>query len=68
VFIVVDFFFFFAGGGDVSLPRDLCWFILGWLGEYHVTLGAYLFGLPNVSQAGLELVSGGGSSPPIFSV
>jgi hypothetical protein len=30
-------------------------------------LGAYLFGLLNVSQAGLELVSGG-SSPPVFSV
>jgi hypothetical protein len=30
-------------------------------------LGAHLFGLLNVSQAGLELVSGGGSSP-VFSV
>jgi hypothetical protein len=29
-------------------------------------LGAYLFGLPNVSQAGLKLATGGGSSPPVF--
>jgi hypothetical protein len=24
--------------------------------------------MPNVSQAGLELVSGGGGNPPVFSV
>jgi hypothetical protein len=41
----------------------------GWLGEYHMVLGAHLFSLLNVSQAVLELVSGGGGgSPPIFSV
>jgi hypothetical protein len=31
-------------------------------------LGAHLFGLLNVSQAGLELVSGGDGSPPVFSL
>jgi hypothetical protein len=31
-------------------------------------LGAQLFGLKNVSQADLELVSGGGSSLSVFSV
>jgi hypothetical protein len=36
--------------------------------EYHVMLGAHLFGLPNVSQADLELVASHGSSPPVFSV
>jgi hypothetical protein len=37
-------------------------------GEYLMMLGAHLFGLPNVSQAGLELVFGSGGSPPVFSV
>jgi hypothetical protein len=49
----------------VSLPKGLCWFIPG------VARGipsAHLFGMPNVSQAGLELVSGGGGNPPVFSV
>jgi hypothetical protein len=49
---VVNFF----GVGIVSLPRgcaDLSW---GWLGEFHVTHGAHLFGLLNVLQAGLEPV------------
>jgi hypothetical protein len=40
----------------------------GWQGEYRVLLGAHLFGLSNVSQAGLELVAGGGGTPPVFSV
>jgi hypothetical protein len=31
-------------------------------------LGAHLFGLLNVSQAGLELVFGDGINPPVFSV
>jgi hypothetical protein len=31
-------------------------------------LVAHLFGLLNVSQAGLMLVSGSGSSSPVFSV
>jgi hypothetical protein len=39
-----------------------------WLGEYHIMLGAHLFDLLNVSQAGLEPVTGGGGSPPVFSV
>jgi hypothetical protein len=46
-------FNFFLWG--VSLPRGYAGLSQGWLGEYHVMLGAHLFGLPNVSQAGLEL-------------
>jgi hypothetical protein len=64
-FIVYSDFFFVdvsvCPGGYAGLPQR-------WLGEYCMTLGAHLFGLPNVSQAGLELVSGGGGSPPVFSV
>jgi hypothetical protein len=48
-------------GDDTGLSQ-------GWLGEYHVMLGAHLFGLPNVSQAGLKLASGSVGSPPVFSV
>jgi hypothetical protein len=33
-----------------------------------MVLGAHLFGLLNVSQAGLLLASGGGGSLPVFSV
>jgi hypothetical protein len=33
-----------------------------------VIFGAELFGLPNVSQAGLEPASGGSGSPPVFLV
>jgi hypothetical protein len=40
----------------------------GGFGENCVMLGAHLFGLPNVSQAGLEPVAGGGISFPVFSV
>jgi hypothetical protein len=47
---IVHFFFFCKEG--LSQPRVLCWFIPGVAGEYHVTLGTHLFGLPNVSQAG----------------
>jgi hypothetical protein len=39
----------------------------GWE-KYHVMLEAHLFCLLNLSQAGLELVAGGSSSPPVFSV
>jgi hypothetical protein len=66
LFIVQFCFFLFCRG--ICLPRGLCWFIPGWLGEYHVMLGAHLFGLPNVSQAGLEPVAGNSRSPPVFSV
>jgi hypothetical protein len=31
-------------------------------------LGTHLFGLLKISQAGLELATGGSSSPPVFSV
>jgi hypothetical protein len=31
-------------------------------------LGTHLFGLPNVSQVGLELAFGGSNSPLFFSV
>jgi hypothetical protein len=64
---VVQFLFFFflwgsvCAGGYAGLSQ-------GWLGEYHVMLGAHLFGLLNISQAGLELAAGGGGSPPVLSV
>jgi hypothetical protein len=53
-------YLFILPGGYAGLSQ-------GWLGEYHVMLGTHLFGLPNVSQAGLELVSAGTGSPPVFS-
>jgi hypothetical protein len=46
--------FFFVGG--FFLPTGFAGLSQEWLGEYHVTLGAHLFGLLNVSQAGLEPV------------
>jgi hypothetical protein len=45
-------FQFFWGG--VNLPRGCARLSQGWLEEFHVTCGAQLFGLLNVSQAGLE--------------
>jgi hypothetical protein len=33
-----------------------------------VTIGAQLFGLQNVFQTGLELVSGSSRIPPVFSM
>jgi hypothetical protein len=36
-----------------GIPHDAC---------------AHLFGLLNISQKGLELMSGGSGSPPVFSV
>jgi hypothetical protein len=38
------------------------------LREYQMMLGAHLFGMPNVSQAGLKLASGSSGRPPVFSV
>jgi hypothetical protein len=52
----------------ISFPRCYARLSQGWLGEYHEMFGTHLFGLVNVSQAGLELVSGGEGSPPVFSV
>jgi hypothetical protein len=54
-------------GGSVC-PVGYAGLSQGWLGQYHIMLGAHLFGLPNVSQAGLKLASGGGRCPPVFSV
>jgi hypothetical protein len=51
------FFGFFAGCGSVC-PGSYAGLFQGLLGEYHVTLGTHLCGMPNVSLAGLELVSG----------
>jgi hypothetical protein len=60
---------FFCEGGVVSLPRGYAGLSQGWLGKYCIMPDAHLFSLLNVSQAVLELVSGGGGgSPPIFSV
>jgi hypothetical protein len=41
----------FLGGRQSAQEAGLSW---EWLGEFHVMHGAHLFGLPNVSQAGLE--------------
>jgi hypothetical protein len=65
-FLVYCTFFFFCMGfstasGYASLSQ-------GWLGEYHVILGAYLFGLLNVSQAGLEVASGSAAAICFLSV
>jgi hypothetical protein len=54
--------------GVVSLPRGLCWFISGVGGGILYNTWCSPVGLLNVSQAGLEQVSGGGGSPPVFSV
>jgi hypothetical protein len=35
-------FMVFWQGSGVSLSIGLCWFILGWLWEYHLRLGAHL--------------------------
>jgi hypothetical protein len=43
----------FFGGGMSVCPGGYAGLSQGWLGEYHVTLHAHLFGLPNISQAGL---------------
>jgi hypothetical protein len=40
-------------GGSVC-PGDCAGLSQGWLGELRMTLGTHLFGLPNVSHAGLE--------------
>jgi hypothetical protein len=61
---IVQFFLCF---GRVSVCTGALWFTPGWLGERHMMLGAHLFGLLNVSHAGLELAVGG-SSPSVFSV
>jgi hypothetical protein len=47
------FFFFFAGWS--ACPVGYADLSEGWLGKYHVMFGAHLFGLLNVSWAGLEL-------------
>jgi hypothetical protein len=58
------FGFFFAWEGSVS-PGGYVGLSQGWLGEYCVALGAYLFGLLNVSQERLETGSGG-TEPSCF--
>jgi hypothetical protein len=54
--LLFSFLGFFCG---ISLSRELCWFIQGWLCEYRVILICSPVGLPDVSQASLEPVSGG---------
>jgi hypothetical protein len=46
-------FFFFAGRGGQSV-QGLCWFIPGWVWEYHMLLICPPVGLLDVSQAGSE--------------
>jgi hypothetical protein len=62
---IVQFFFFV---GWSVCPEGYADLSQVWLGEYCMMLGAQLFGLPNVSHAGLELVAGGGESTPVLSV
>jgi hypothetical protein len=57
----------FLGGRSVC-PGSYASLSQGWLGEYCVMLDAHLFGMLNVSQAGLEQASGSGGSPPVFLV
>jgi hypothetical protein len=69
LFIVQVFLFSFCG--RVSLPRGLCWFILGVTGEYCITFGAHLFGecLPATFGAtGGSGDGGNGGNPPVFLV
>jgi hypothetical protein len=63
-FGILFFVFIFCMDGSLC-PRGYAGLSQGSLGEYHMMLGAYLFYLPNVSQAGLELVAGGSGSPPV---
>jgi hypothetical protein len=64
--LIVQIFFFFAGGA--VCPGGYAGLSQGLQGEYHVTLGAHLFGLLNISQVGLETASGSSGSTPVFSV
>jgi hypothetical protein len=52
------FLFFCRAGGSVC-PGGYTGFSQGWLWEYHMLLICSLVSLRNISQAGLELVSGG---------
>jgi hypothetical protein len=63
LFIVQNFFarVSICLGGYAGLSQ-------GWLEEYLMMLVAHLFGLLNISQVDLELVSGSSGRPPIFSV
>jgi hypothetical protein len=54
-------------GGSVC-PGSYAGLSQGWLGEYYVMLGAHLFGMLNVSQAGLELLSDSWEPSCFFSV
>jgi hypothetical protein len=57
------FVFIFAGDGEWGVrsvcPGGYAGLSQGWLWEYCMIFGAHLFGLLNVSQAGLALLSGG---------
>jgi hypothetical protein len=55
---IVQFCFFFCWVGGSVCPGGYVGLSQGWLGKYCMMLGAHLFGLPNVSQAGLEPASG----------
>jgi hypothetical protein len=59
LFSVPCLFWFFWGGQGISLPRGLCWFIPGVGGGISRDNWCSPVSLLNVSQAGLELTSGG---------
>jgi hypothetical protein len=65
IFLFFSFLFFLW---EDLCPEGYAGLSQVWLGEYCQTLGTHLFGLLNVSQAGLELVSGGSGGPPVFSM
>jgi hypothetical protein len=56
--VLFSFFFFFTGQG-VSPSRGLCWFIPGVALGIPCDAWCSPVGMPNVSQAGLELAFGG---------
>jgi hypothetical protein len=66
-FIVYFSVLFFCVWGSVC-PECYAGLSQGQLGKNHVMLGAHLFGLLNVSQAGLEVAAGSSGCLPVFSV
>jgi hypothetical protein len=65
-FLIYSGFLFCVCG--VSQPRGLCWLILGVAGGIPCDALCSCVDLPNVSQTGLELVSGSGEPSCFLSV
>jgi hypothetical protein len=58
-FLFIVQFFFLLDGWGVSLSRGLCWFVSGVAVRIQCDAWCSPFSLLDVSQAGLELASGG---------